>query len=130
MSKRVRETKLMSPGNQGGGNKKAGLPPIPLTVRSNISYSVRGYPKTLDFMNSLEPIEVIIPDTTLSVMYVVNHDQISYSNLAQETQTPSGELITTVNKIVSPINADNLRKVHTDIEEGQAIGKYVLEGWT
>jgi len=42
----------------------------------------------------------------------------------------SGELITTVNKIVSPINADNLRKVHTDIEEGQAIGKYVLEGWT
>lgn len=41
----------------------------------------------------------------------------------------NGELITTVNKIVSPINADNLRKVHAAIEEGQAIGKYVLEGW-
>ena len=31
---------------------------------------------------------------------------------------------------VSPINADNIRKVHATIEEGRAIGKYVLEGWS
>jgi len=39
------------------------------------------------------------------------------------------ELITTVSDVVSPINADNIRKVHATIEEGRAIGKYVLEGW-
>ncbi|MBL4602456.1 MAG: zinc-binding alcohol dehydrogenase family protein [Emcibacteraceae bacterium] len=42
----------------------------------------------------------------------------------------SGELITTVAEVVSPINADNMRKVHATIEEGRAIGKYVLEGWS
>ena len=93
-SRRVRATNLMSPSNQGGGNKKAGLPPIPLTTRSNISYNVRGYPKTLSFMNSLEPIEVFVPDTTLSVLYVVNDPSISYSDLGNPTVTPSGELIT------------------------------------
>ncbi len=41
----------------------------------------------------------------------------------------SGELVTTVNHIVSPINADNLRKVHAMIEKGNTIGKIVLEGW-
>ena len=40
-----------------------------------------------------------------------------------------GELITTVTDVISPINADNVRKVHATIEEGRAIGKYVLEGW-
>lgn len=39
------------------------------------------------------------------------------------------ELITTVSDVVSPINAENVRKVHATIEEGRAIGKYVLEGW-
>jgi len=41
----------------------------------------------------------------------------------------SGELVTTTGEVVSPINADNVRKVHATIEEGRAIGKYVLEGW-
>jgi zinc-binding alcohol dehydrogenase family protein len=42
----------------------------------------------------------------------------------------SGELVTTTGEVVSPINADNVRKVHATIEEGRAIGKYVLEGWS
>ncbi|MBT6031317.1 MAG: zinc-binding alcohol dehydrogenase family protein [Kordiimonadaceae bacterium] len=42
----------------------------------------------------------------------------------------NGDLITTVSNIVSPINADNMRAVHTAIEEGNAIGKSVLEGWS
>lgn len=42
----------------------------------------------------------------------------------------SGELITTVSDVVSPINAENVRKVHATIEEGKAIGKYVLENWS
>lgn len=41
----------------------------------------------------------------------------------------SGELVTTTGEVVSPINANNVRKVHATIEEGRAIGKYVLEGW-
>ena len=42
----------------------------------------------------------------------------------------SGELITTGSDVVSPINAENVRKVHATIEEGKAIGKYVLENWS
>lgn len=42
----------------------------------------------------------------------------------------SGDLVTTTGEVVSPINAENMRKVHATIEEGRAIGKYVLEGWS
>jgi len=41
----------------------------------------------------------------------------------------SGELVTTINKVIQPINAENLRKAHAMIEQGNAIGKVVLEGW-
>lgn len=41
-----------------------------------------------------------------------------------------GDLVTTTGEVLSPINADNMRKVHATIEEGRSIGKYVLEGWS
>ncbi len=41
-----------------------------------------------------------------------------------------GELITTVNRIIRPINAKNLRQAHAMIEEGNTIGKIVLEEWS
>ncbi len=41
----------------------------------------------------------------------------------------NGDLITTVTEVVGPINAENMRKIHATIEEGRAIGKYVIEGW-
>lgn len=41
----------------------------------------------------------------------------------------SGELITTVNQVIQPINAENLRKAHAMIEQGSAIGKVVLADW-
>ncbi len=40
-----------------------------------------------------------------------------------------GHLVTTVNEVLRPINADNLRKAHTVVEDGRSIGKTVLEGW-
>ena len=40
-----------------------------------------------------------------------------------------GQLSTTVNKVVRPINAANLRSVHALIEQGSAIGKIVLADW-
>lgn len=40
-----------------------------------------------------------------------------------------GKIITTLNKVLSPINADNLRKSHAQIESGTTIGKIVLENW-
>ncbi|WP_020592114.1 zinc-binding alcohol dehydrogenase family protein [Kiloniella laminariae] len=40
-----------------------------------------------------------------------------------------GQLRSTVNIVLSPINADNLRKVHALIETGAARGKLVLEGF-
>lgn len=40
-----------------------------------------------------------------------------------------GELITTMTKLIQPINAENLRKVHAMIEQGNSIGKLVLENW-
>jgi NADPH2:quinone reductase len=41
----------------------------------------------------------------------------------------AGTLTTTLNDVVSPINAANLRAVHARIESGSAIGKIVLSGW-
>ena len=41
----------------------------------------------------------------------------------------AGELVTTCNKVVKPINAANLRKVHAEIEKGGSIGKIVLSDW-
>ncbi len=41
----------------------------------------------------------------------------------------SNVLETTVNEILSPINAKNLRKAHAMLEEGKTIGKIVLEGF-
>ena len=40
------------------------------------------------------------------------------------------EIFTTCNDIVKPINAENVRKVHQRIEQGNTIGKIVLSGWS
>lgn len=40
-----------------------------------------------------------------------------------------GCLRTTVSDVISPINAENLRKAHALIEKGSAIGKIVLADW-
>lgn len=40
-----------------------------------------------------------------------------------------GELVTTVSNLIQPINAENLRKAHAMIEQGDAIGKVVLTDW-
>lgn len=41
----------------------------------------------------------------------------------------SGTLRTTVNEVMSPINAKNLRAAHAQLEAGNTIGKIVLSGW-
>lgn len=41
----------------------------------------------------------------------------------------AGELVTTCNQVVSPINAENMRTVHAEIEKGGTIGKTVLSDW-
>lgn len=38
-------------------------------------------------------------------------------------------LQTTLNEVISPINAANLRAVHAKLESGSTIGKVVLSGW-
>jgi len=40
-----------------------------------------------------------------------------------------GTLKTTVNKVMQPINAANLRAAHAQLESGTTIGKVVLSGW-
>ncbi len=40
-----------------------------------------------------------------------------------------GTLVTTANTVLHPINAENLRKAHQMIEQGNAIGKLVLSDW-
>ncbi len=41
----------------------------------------------------------------------------------------NGVLVTTANTLLHPINAENLRKAHKMIEQGNAIGKVVLSDW-
>ncbi|MES2499159.1 MAG: zinc-binding alcohol dehydrogenase family protein [Pseudomonadota bacterium] len=40
-----------------------------------------------------------------------------------------GMLTTTLNQVLKPINAANLRKAHAQLESGSTIGKLVLSGW-
>ena len=40
-----------------------------------------------------------------------------------------GQLVTTVNEVIRPINAKNLRKAHAMVEQGRSIGKVVLADW-
>jgi len=40
-----------------------------------------------------------------------------------------GELVTTVNNVIRPISAENLRKAHAAVEQGSSIGKVVLADW-
>ncbi|MES2579240.1 MAG: zinc-binding alcohol dehydrogenase family protein [Pseudomonadota bacterium] len=40
-----------------------------------------------------------------------------------------GTLTTTLNQVLTPINAENLRKAHAQLESGSTIGKLVLSGW-
>ncbi len=41
----------------------------------------------------------------------------------------SNVIITTLNEVITPINAANLRKAHSQLEEGRTIGKIVLENF-
>lgn len=41
----------------------------------------------------------------------------------------AGDFRTTINKVMTPINAANMREAHRLIETGTAQGKIVLEGW-
>ena len=41
-----------------------------------------------------------------------------------------GEITTTCNDVITPINAKNLRDVHQRLEKGKAIGKIVLTQWS
>jgi zinc-binding alcohol dehydrogenase family protein len=50
------------------------------------------------------------------------HNQIA--NLVDK-----GELVTTTNNVIRPINARNLRAAHALIEQGNTIGKVVLADW-
>lgn len=45
------------------------------------------------------------------------------------SEIDAGRIRTTVNEILSPINAANLREAHRRIETGQAKGKIVIEGF-
>lgn len=40
-----------------------------------------------------------------------------------------GRIKATANNVVSPINAENLREAHRQLEAGRSIGKHVLAGW-
>lgn len=41
----------------------------------------------------------------------------------------SGAIKTTLNQVLTPINAENLRLAHAQLESGRTIGKIVLEHW-
>lgn len=41
----------------------------------------------------------------------------------------AGTVMTTMNKVLKPINAKNLKKAHAEIEGRHTIGKIVLQGW-
>jgi len=57
----------------------------------------------------------------------MTHQQQALNEIA--ALVDRGELKSTVNQILQPINAANLREAHRQIESGRTIGKIVLSGW-
>ncbi len=59
-------------------------------------------------------------------------DMIEQHNLLNyvSEQIDNGTLRTTVSETISPINATNLKRAHSLIERGDAIGKVVLSDWS
>lgn len=66
---------------------------------------------------------------TRSMFQTDDMDEINALLSETAAMIDSGELVTTVGNVSGPINAENIRAVHATIEQGRAIGKYVLEGW-
>ena len=58
-------------------------------------------------------------------------DMIAQHNILESVAKliESGALVTTLNQVLKPINAENLRKAHAQLESGNTIGKLVLSGW-
>ena len=58
-------------------------------------------------------------------------DMIEQHHLLNEVSRLLDEelLQSTLTKTLSPINAENIRTVHAELEQGGAIGKLVVEGW-
>ncbi|MGJ8655434.1 MAG: zinc-binding alcohol dehydrogenase family protein [Akkermansiaceae bacterium] len=58
-------------------------------------------------------------------------DMIEQQNLLNHVGSliDAGEVRTTVNTVLSPINAENVRKAHATLEGGHALGKIVIENW-
>ncbi len=58
-------------------------------------------------------------------------DMIAQHRLLDEVSAmiDNGALRTTLDQVITPINAANLTKAHTLIESGASIGKIVLESW-
>lgn len=56
---------------------------------------------------------------------IKQHELLNYvSKLIDE-----GTIKTTINTTLSPINASNLKKAHTLVEQQNTTGKIVLSGW-
>lgn len=58
-------------------------------------------------------------------------DMIEQHHLLNELSglIDAGKIKTTVTNVLSPINAENLRRAHAQLESGRTIGKVVLEHW-
>lgn len=58
-------------------------------------------------------------------------DMIEQHNILNRVASlvDKGLLTTTINQTLSPINAENLRKAHAQLESGTTIGKIVLSNW-
>ncbi len=63
-------------------------------------------------------------------MYETEDMQQQHHLLNQiSTLIDAGTIKTTINKILEPINAKNLKEAHAEIEGRHTIGKIVLQGW-
>lgn len=60
-----------------------------------------------------------------------SHDMIEQHRLLDEVARliDQGTISTTVNEVIQPINAANVRRAHAQIEAGRTIGKLVLSGF-
>ena len=63
--------------------------------------------------------------------YVETADMIKQHELLTEASKlfEQGKLTHTLTKVLSPINAANLKQAHQTLEQGKMIGKFVLEGF-
>jgi zinc-binding alcohol dehydrogenase family protein len=107
------------------------LPLFPKIVAAQGHIALIDDPKSFDIVPLKRKAITVAWELMFTRSMYATADMVEQHKLLEEVAhlVDEGVLKTTLTNVVSPINAENLKKVHAVVESGSAIGKTVLEGF-